>query len=199
MASPAVIATDVLAIQIVGSLYAQTTITTFHWRINSLVGPATLTDVLNAMVTPLVGEFRDLCSNQWTATLLRGRRVTPNPTRSYEVAVVGGAGTVVSESLPPSVSGVISRFTNSALRTGRGRIFVPAVPEIWHENGQLTAAGVAAYQGFSPILDLPMAVPFVGEFDPVLFRRPNTAVNVEGTAVRSILRSQRRREIGVGI
>ena len=199
MSAPTVIAQDVVAVQVVGLLFGQQTITTFHWRINSLTGPTTLTDLLTAIATPLVPGMQPLCSNNWVAQVLRGRRVTPNPTRSYEVPIIGGTGTVVSESLPPSVAGVISRFTNSASRRGRGRIFVPAVPELFHDAGLLNNAGMNAYQAFAPMLDLPLALPLVGEIDPVLFTRPNTAVNVEGSTVRKVLRSQRRREIGVGI
>lgn len=198
MASPTIVTGDVLAVQIVGKLFEQETNTTFHWQVNSAPVDTSLTSMLTDIALIVLPDYKDCCSELWEAVAIRGRRVTPSPTRSYAVVQTGN-GTVGEESLPPSVAGVISRFTNSNQRTGRGRIFLPAVPETWHQNGGLNLAGQAAYAAFAPILDLPITLAGGSVLDPVLFRRPNTAVRVEGTQVRTVLRSQRRREIGVGI
>lgn len=198
MPSPNLIAGDVLLTTIQGSLFGQRTITTFHWAITSIPPNTNLLTVLTNLEANLLPDFRTLLSQDWDGIELTGRRLFPGPTRSYSVAI-NGSGLVVATSCPPSVAGVISRFTNQAGKKGRGRIYVPAVPVSWHLNGLLTMAGQNAYDAFRGRLDLPTNLAGPVTLEPVLFTRPNTAVNVEGSAVRTILRSQRRREIGVGI
>lgn len=199
MAAPGIIVGDVLATQLIGQVFGQTTVTTFHWVVDAIVGVPTLTDVLNALNTNMVPDFLDICSEDWSAQILRGRRVSPNPTRSYDVVLGGLDGVVASPSLPPSVAGVIARYTNAPGPRGRGRIYVPGVPASYHDDGLLTNLGLNSYAAFTPHLDLQKVLAGVATLDPVLFRRPNTITRIEGTKINVALRSQRRREIGVGI
>lgn len=198
MASPNIIAGDVLLTTLQGTLFGQRTITTFHWSVNAMPVATSLLSLLTLLEANLMPDFKGMLSNEWSASEVTGRRIIVNATRSYSVQSVGN-GSVASSSLPPSVAGVISRFTNASGKKGRGRIYVPAVPDLWHLNGQLSQAGLNAYDLFRPRLDLPTTLAGGIALEPVLFTRPNTVVFVEGSLVRNILRSQRRREIGVGI
>lgn len=199
MASPNLISGDVLLSVIKGRLYGQITETTFYWGITTAAGGYNLTTFVQDVITDVLPDFLDIVSSDWTTVSVYGRRMFPNPTRGQETAVGSTPGTVGATALPPHVAAVLSRYTNAPGPRGRGRVFIPAVPETFHTEGLVNAVGKAAYDAFVPWLDLPWTAPSTSQLEPVLFRRPVTAVNIESAKTQIVLRSQRRREVGVGI
>lgn len=199
MPAPTVAVGDVLIGVIKGTLFGQETQTTFHWKIENTDGINTVQTLCTEMIDEILPDFVTMISDEWVSRVCYARRVHPNPTRGFELSTAAVAGTVVAASLPPSVAGVISRFTNLPGPGGRGRIFVPGVPTSWHEDGLLSAAGLAAYSAFLPHLDLQWDPGNGTVYEPVLYKGGGVAVNIENAVARSVLRSQRRREIGVGI
>jgi len=199
MPAPNLVLNDVLLTTIQGLLFGQRTITTFHWKVIAVGIDVPVTSVATAMATEILPDFVLMISEDWSCDITTVRRIFPGPTRTFSHSPGTVAGAIADDSLPPSVTGVISRYGNGAARTNRGRIYVPGVPEGWHLAGQLTTAGFNAYTSFRPFLDLPLVSPLDFTLDPVLLRRPATTTLIEGSIARKILRQQRRREIGVGI
>lgn len=182
-----------------GELFGQETQTTFHWKVSETDNGSTPVDVAESMIDELLPDFLLIISEEWTSKSCYCRRVWPAPTRGFEVPTAGQTGAITAGSLPPSVAGVCSRFTNLPGPGGRGRIFVPGVPLSWHENGQLSNAGYSAYVGFLPWLDLAWDPGEGTVYEPILYKGAGVSFNIESASARKILRSQRRREIGVGV
>ena len=199
MAAPVSAVNDILLTTIQGTLFAQRTITTFHWKVATIQPEVNLQNLLLGFNTLLLAEWQAMLSEDWLGDITTIRRLSPSPTRTFTESIAGTNGTVADDSLPPSTAGVISRFGNGASKSNRGRIYVPAVPEAWHLAGQLTAAGVAAYDAFRPVLDLTADLGGIATLEPVLFKKPNLTLLIEGSTTRRILRVQRRREVGVGV
>lgn len=198
MAAPLVIPGDRLFLALEGELFLQQTINTFHYEVTGITGTPTIQDFIEGMIVIMQADFLACCSEEYNLRRWHARRIVASPTRTYTVEVGAEGGTVAADSLPPSVSTVLKRFTNLPGPTGRGRVFMPGVPTTFHDNGILTALGLAAYQAFLPHMSLPVNIPATMTLQPMLFRRPTTFRALEGAAVNTILRSQRRREIGVG-
>lgn len=141
--------------------------------------------------------------------------VSPTGKRSVHVAITQPSpGTIAGDCLPGQNSAVVQLNTNNKGRGAHGRFYFPGISETWHSNGQLTgtqlanitalANGLENFYGpgglfagyrlaiYSPEQLLP---PRVRPFKP----RPGTIVQlVEDTRVDPILRTTRRRAIGVG-
>jgi len=70
------------------------------------------------------------------------RKINPLPiTLEYLTAQGAGPGTVVGEALPGQIAGLISRRTNVAGKSARGRLYVP-----WPTEGDNTPDGLPSAQ-----------------------------------------------------
>lgn len=199
MASRTLAIGDTIIVVVKGELFAQSVQSTFYMRCTATSGTFTLLNLLNGMVGSLLDAYVKCVSRDWTGQTLYGRVVSPVKSRGEEVILGTPSGEVLQDSLPPSVAGVISRYTLLPGPGGRGRVFVPAVPETFNEEGRLSAAGVDAYEELAQIMQS-VITPLAGNtFEAVLWKRPNLALPITDTVTQRVLRSQRRREIGVGI
>lgn len=199
MAAPPLAIGDKMIGVLKGTLFGQVVENTFHWRVTSVPTGYSLQDFVNEMVTDMAPEYALMLSRDWIGLAAYGRRVSPTPTRGIEKTLSPLIGDVAQDSLPPSVAAVISRFTNLPGQGGRGRIFIPAVPKTFQNGGLVNSTGLTIYTAFLVWLDLTWTSTLGATFEPVLLKPGNIAVDIEGTTLRNILRSQRRREIGVGI
>lgn len=198
MATPILAVGDLLLSVVKGSLYGQETQSTFHWVVKEVGVNIAITSLITDIDSELLPEYADVMSEDWTSTATYVRRLNPSPTRGFEGSN-SVDGTVAGDACPPSVAAVISRYTNNPGPRGRGRVFFPAVPDGWHAQGKLNNLGLSGYADFAPWLSEEWTTPTGTKLQPILFRAPNTAVDIEVAVVRPILRSQRRREVGVGI
>lgn len=195
------------AVQInaVGTVYGQTTVTTFHYLFES-GGPlpdGVEPDILAAAWMASVGSaFIDAISADWHMVMVECRDPRTNPVWASGFALDSTPGAGPNEACPPSVAAVITRRTALAGRTYRGRIYMPAVPVAWQLEGRTSAGGPPAYQTFADQLATVVDVPGLGpaaELVPVVWsRKLQASTRITSAIPRDILRSQRRREIGVG-
>lgn len=199
MPAPEIVANDIVIGVLKGTVVGQSVQNTFHWRVTNTVEGYNLSNLAQDMIDEMLPEYRLLLSEDWTAVSAYTRRITPNATRGIEIFTANDAGLVVSPTLPPQVSVVCSRLTNAPGPQGRGRIFLPAVPTSFVTDGRLTNLGQTSLEAFLPWLDLDWTPDGGPTLTPILFRRPNVVTPIETALARSISRSQRRREIGVGI
>lgn len=187
----------------VGFLFGQTTINTFtyQWMEEGLT-----TDLAWSVAEGLIDDqLRDLylacLSNEWEGVATRIYNPAVTATEAAFLFPMTDNGAIEETSEPPAVAGVITKRTALRGSRGRGRIFLPAVPVSFHENGRLTATGVGVYNDLGDAMQFTIPVPDpVGNLVPVVYSRTAVfgAAIVDCTA-QPILRSQRRRQIGVGI
>lgn len=199
MASPALAVGDQLIGVIKGLVYGQQVQSTFHWRLTGIPAGYTLSNFVLDMSTDILPEYALCMSNSWSALALYARRLFPSPTRGQELAPGTTVGDVASAALPPSVAAVLSRYTNAPGPKGRGRVFMPAVPASFATAGLVNVTGKGVYDNFIPWLDQIWPTTLGATLEPVLWRKPSTTTDIELAVTQTVLRSQRRREIGVGI
>lgn len=192
-----------------GTLYGQETRTRFMYRNKSGGDLSILTEAVPGFMANHFTTYRGLISTDWNAWNIRGYAYAPLPTptllgfRDTPVSVGGGdAGT----SYPPTVAAVIRRRVGTPGRANRGRIYVPGIPNTSASAGKLQGAVLTAWSAACVDLGLDCfdEAETTAILEPVLMKR-NAVGTVTTWQVLSywdfdpILRSQRRREIGVGI
>jgi len=187
----------------VGFLFGQTTINTFtyQWLEEGLSADLAWSEAENAIDDQLRDLYLACLSEEWEGVATRIYNPAPTATEAAFLFPMTDDGAVAEGSEPPAVAGTITKRTSLRGPQGRGRIFVPAVPISYHENGRLTATGVGVYNDLGDAMQftIPVLAP-AGNLVPVVYSRValNGAAIVDCTA-QPILRSQRRRQIGVGI
>lgn len=202
MAGPVLVVNDVVLFTFEGLLYNQRTINSFYYKVTVVDEALDLEAAANLFSDPLADQaLPPMMSVDWKFLRVTASIIFPLNHRS--AAVVGSSvvrdGQVAGDSLPPSVTVVIARRTFDRGPAGRGRIFLPGVPEAWHDSGAITDAGAAIIQAKMDDLLLPLTEGG-NTLIPVLWHRGlNTSTAVEIWTFDRVLRSQRRREIGIGI
>jgi len=198
MAYPPLAPANILEIVVKGRLFGQRTENTFHYYAAVVIGDVTLLDVFTNFAVHFQDEFEAVTTTDWTSDTITVRRITPDPTRAIPFGN-GWTGTNDEGTLPPSTTAVISRVSWQQGRRSLGRIFVPAVPNGWHSNGELTVPAMAAYASLAAKMDTSVIEGGTLTLKPILWDREGSALrDIEEAFARKILRQQRRREIGVG-
>lgn len=192
---------DVLLFEIVGQLFGQTTISTFHyrWEADNDVDQITEAEADAAIRLVLSTPYRECLTTDWTGLLTRTFVVKPTSTIPALVTTYTPDGTVDPPTLPPANAAAITRRGSRRGPQGRGRVYLPAVPTAWTTGGLVTTT--TAYTAFATAMvsQVGVAAP-LGILFPVLWNRTNnTNTLVDAFTVQSVLRTQRRRAIGVGI
>lgn len=125
------------------------------------------------------------------------------------------AGAIVGEATPPQDAILFSLKTDSKSLRARGRVYWPGLPELSQESGNLLATAqttwgalIAAitgqYVGTSPVSGFRLVNYSKEQLDPpkpppVFKPRPGVIVTpVTNLVLDTIIRSQRRRQTGVG-
>lgn len=192
---------DVLLFEIVGTLNGQTTISTFHyrWMADNSADQITEADADAAIRLTLSTPYRECLTTDWTGLVTRTFVVKPSSTVPALVTTFTPDGTVDPPTLPPTNAVCITRRASRRGPRGRGRVYLPAVPVAWTTGGLVTTT--TAYTAFAEAMidEIGVAAP-AGTLTPCLWSRA-TDLNstVDAYTVQSVLRSQRRRAIGVGI
>lgn len=207
MAYP-IAANDIVEIRITGLLFNQRTITTFHYT--STTGgagsPDDMEDLLDQFLPAVYDTFIDCVTEDWTSGRVQGQVISP--VRKIALTTLPGAtqGTVATPTLPGNNAAVLYRRTNLAGRDQQGRIFMPAVPQAWVTAGAINGTGTTAYGPMAGNLYAPLDVggriylPVIVGYVDVPPTPPfyTTRGVVTNAGVNPVVRSQRRREIGVG-
>jgi len=177
-------------------------------------GDTDMTQLGKAFESVVLSSMVTCWADQVSYGFLEIRRVAPvgGPISGIDYAFTPGTGTVEEPAVPPSVSVVIRRKTEFLGRKYRGRIYLFGCPQTYQTNGALIAGagGVDIFQALATILQGTIVSGDAGAptFRPVLLARdasitvgdnPGWRVTpIVSTLLDTILRSQRRREVGVG-
>lgn len=209
---------DHYRLAVVGDLAGQQVVNVYHYRQTSANTSA------NSDVASLAIAFDELAlatdvltdplSDDLTWQLLQSRSFPlPGTPPVGSDRAVNYPGLRASPALPPSNAVVVKRKTAFLGRAYRGRIFLPGLPSAAAVDGLITAAGT--YQAeigvIASFLKTPIQAAAAGSpsFQPELCKvipKPipppdfmYQATDVTASGFDKIIRSQRRREIGVGV
>lgn len=192
-----------------GELYGQQTRTRFAYQNKSGVALSLLT----SLVPAFVGDHLDLILQQldddYSVWNIRVEAYAPEPAATplgFRDAPQSLSGAVTGGAMPPSVAMVLRRRVGTIGRANRGRVYLPGVPRDAVSGGRIAGTYLTGMIALSVALGLDLlgGEPEVALAKPVLVKRNGVGAVVSWQDVGywdcdPILRSQRRREIGVGI
>lgn len=165
-------------------------------------GTGNVAQMIIDMVADLYTALAAKLSEDWRVTTINCRRVSPSGGIPAST-VFGGAesivGAVASEIIPAQVALLISLYTATGDRTGRGRVYLPGLPESYQNEGQLLETPFGEIQTIA-------TAQFVGEKTPagattgkwrfMVFGgggSPDAPWDVQAAIVRPNLATQKRR------
>jgi hypothetical protein len=136
-----------------------------------------------------------------------------DPIVGIDYAFTPGTGTVEEPSVPPAVAVVIRRRTSFLGRKYRGRVYCFGCPQSMVVNGALlpTTGGHNQFAALATLMEgtIVSGDPGAPTFRPVLVAKDATVVGgdnpgwrvtpITSCVVDDTLRSQRRRQLGVGV
>ncbi len=182
-----------------------------YYRVRAIVGGGTRTeqDLADGMSQSMGDTWRPISSNQYGYFKCEVQ-TWPGGVRSAGSASILGAGVgaVGATGVPPTTAWVIRKRTPFAGRKYRGRAFIVGLPATFVSGGAINDTGVLALDdsGMVPLICGLFTVATPGgdvTVDAVIVHTVGTAeptVNAQVTngVYDRVLRSQRRRQNGVG-
>lgn len=203
---------DVFKVAAVGSLNDQTIVNVFHYR-QSTVNSSTLSNLESLARAFNAGPLAAMAlasSEEISWSLIEARTFTPPsiPLAGYDLAV-SVVGTNEDIAAPPTVCWVVRKRTALLGRKYRGRNYFAGMGMSDVDAGTIAAAGITKYQTARNAIGAsitwtasgsPTFIPCIAALDPSV---TGPVAGVRATDITSVfldtvLRSQRRREIGRG-
>lgn len=191
---------DIYQLTIVQSLHGQKILNVLHYKATQAPSSGTyeaaLIQAFGVIAIPSLKAFQ---SEELNHEALAVQKIWPlPPTHATLDTTYSGPGLIPGDSLPTSVTSVITKVTAFAGRKYRGRVYVAGVPVTSENDSQLQVGDLAVLGAFAENLD--NGIGAVGaSFQPVLWHRSsNTSDNLIDAVARPILRNQRRRQVGRG-
>lgn len=189
---------DNLQLNVVGQLHGQTTVNTFYYQVTAVGVGDVRFRLTDAWLGTVHDAYRDCCSLEWSTIQIEAAGIQPVLPRVEQV-INGLPGTQLGNSLPSSVATVIRRKTLTSGRKGRGRVYMPAVPEDFEDDSAITPAAILVYEALITALSI-SATTGAWAFGAVhVSRAPLTAIGIDRWQIDPVLRNQRRRQLGRGI
>jgi len=202
---------------LIAGLDGQTMVNVFGYQQTSgnTTGDSDMTQLGKAFEGVVLTSLVTCWADQVSYGTLEIRRVAPagGPISGIDYVPTPGTGTIEEPAVPPSVAVVIRRRTEFLGRKYRGRIYHFGLPLSFCANGQvnLLSPGMTEMTALATILEGTIVSGDAGAptFRPVLLAKDASIVVGDNpgwrvtplvtTQVDRILRSQRRREVGVGV
>jgi hypothetical protein len=205
---------DPFKVALVGGLYGQSIVNVFHYQ-QSTANTSTLSDVeslARAFNDQVVPDVQGAVSEDMQYGTVEARSFVPpgGVLLGFDLSIVGnGAG--AQPGLPPASAVVIRKRTARLGRKYRGRNYFAGVPAddvaagaLVTGGGTPTRWGAVATAMLANIVwtaaGSPTFIPVIAALDPSVIVAP-VGVRVQpitSTFLDTVLRQQRRREIGVG-
>jgi len=194
---------EVAEIRLNATLFGQTIINTFHYRIGSGVpGSGDWDSLLGAFDVQMWSDaLSSVLSEDFESVFLAGQTVYPVRKVATEVALTPSAGEVVAPACPPTTAVVIKKLTVLAGSANRGRVFIAGIPYQNIAGGSIAAGSYGAWQTISAGIAEPLTFGASRFAVPVVYSTASGVIRGDVTdfGVDQILRVQRRREVGRGI
>lgn len=195
---------DIFRIQVNMVAGSQPTMNVLHCR-EQVGRAANESGALNAInvAVDFYSALAAQMSEDWRVISIRAGIVTPFVADAPRVLVLGGAaaiiGAIVGDMVPSNAPFLVSLYTLQLGRSGRGRIFIPGLPEASQGDGQLTNAAWIELQTIADAELLTQHGPYVtgtGEYRLNVFSGalgPSADSNVQVATVRTNLANMRSR------
>lgn len=203
---------DVFRIAVTGGLNAQSIVNVFHYKQTTpnTSGLSNVESLARAFATNFQDPYINAASLDASWGVIESRTFNPPavPLEGFDLGVtwVGGGE---DPACPPTVAVVIRKKTSFLGRKYRGRNYFAGIQTTNVFEGRVTVAGIAPWEALRDamaativhtVAGSPSFAPCIAALDASVVVAP---VGVRNTVITScfldtVLRSQRRREIGVG-
>jgi len=203
-------------VAVTGGLFSQLVVNTFGYQQmdGNTTGDSDMTQLGKAIDAVIVPNLYTVQGDLMIYAFAEIRRVAPagGPIDGLDFTLTPGNGAIEEPPLPPSCAVVIRRKTSFLGRKYRGRIYIPGVAQTLTANGVVLAGagGMNQMNALALILQGTIVSGDTGgpTWRPVLLARDASVTGGDNPGWRvnpvtlcqadNKLRSQRRREIGVG-
>lgn len=160
-----------------------------------------ITDLVQPILDCITTNLLPVLSDDITLQGADVKNITGSVAQEAEVSLVSAnAGGDSADSLPSTNAAIVALRTTHVGRTGRGRMFLPGIPESASANSALDPAFVTAAVAFLACMaaafiagDPPAAVRFDWS---VRSRKDDTLYPISTTSVKSIIGTMRSRKVG---
>lgn len=199
---------DVYQVQVYQNVGSELTMNVFHLRESvAETGAGVGADNAIQVAYDLYTLWAAMLSVDWRVTQIKARRVSPGG-GVPRMIVFGGAEAIVGEvegDIVPSAAAVlVSLYTDTPDRTGRGRQYIPGLPSPSQNEGQLTeavyAANASALEGFYEGEQTPITA-VTGKYRFIVHGgggSPSQPWDVDTAVLQPNLATQRRRRAHPG-
>ena len=139
---------DIYQVTVIGNLNGQVVNNVLHAkeRVAEQAGIAA-EYCARGFFTTISAYWVNCCAESYQMAGIYVRRIKPTPGVPYlHIPASGHVGLVVGEAASTTGAGVISLYTNTYSKSGRGRIYMPGVAEASQANGVLTSDIIGDYQ-----------------------------------------------------
>jgi len=198
---------DIVQTTLVGSLFGQTIMNTFHYGMETVTGAPTQLAVANEILTKyaVAGGFYDkflgCCPDNYTLEQVWVQFVLDTRYRK-RVSIQGLPGTFAGSAATANTAAVISRFGAAANRRNQGSVHIACGSDTtWMNLGVLTVPFINALGQFEPYLFSPLTLATLGTLQPVLIHGTSklNAIPLIGATTQDTSRVMRRRTVRLGI
>lgn len=170
---------DLVEVVVYCSASDQVSANVLHYRVSAVTGTSSQdTTFATALDTNISGQLKSIIANSARYEGLRVQIIKPTRRPAVTNKTGAGAGTGGADVLPTAVAGVLSKRTNVASRTKRGRFYVPFQPETANDaNGQIAAGQITLLNGLGSILDDAVTLGLLGNqatLTPVVYSRKDS-------------------------
>lgn len=203
---------DIFRLAHVGGYLGQSLVNVHHYRqttanSSGMGEPESLARAFNLSIVPALALLlTDHVS--WGAIEARTFNAPGVPITGYDLTL-SSTGAIDNVGCPPTVAIVVRKKTGFLGRKYRGRSFFAGMPIADIDSGKIAPGKIADWQDFADTLATPITWSLGGSptFTPVIAALDGSVIvapvgvrwnTVTSCLVDDILRSQRRREIGVG-
>jgi hypothetical protein len=193
---------DIVQARMIGSLDGQLTVNQFFYLAQS--GPGNVAPFLDKLRTGVINNIYGLMAPSFTVVRLEGQRASPKPRTFLATLAINIAGAQTGAAVPSSVSVVVSKHSAFAGRKYRGRWYFAGVPVSQVSASQLIPAAATQWQVFANFCDDVLTDADGTVWVPVISNGyvQDTGVlaytQIVGCQAQSVLRNQRRRQVGRG-
>jgi hypothetical protein len=201
---------NLFQITMLGSIENQLTVNTFYYQDdNTALVAGTESDLLQKFRTStnnVESLFLPCCSSDWTLVSYRVACLT-SPSRIPFISIVaaGTVGTGAAGHEPSTVASLLTRYSNIRGQSGRGRLYLPAVPTTVVTASSINATPFIAWQNLAARMTLNLTGVDRAYTPQVVSRRGVAAGGsnygcsaITSVVARQLLATIRRRRIGRG-
>lgn len=190
---------DLLEMVIFGRQDGQLTANVLHYDVFGTDATQSVATALEAFRLAHQPHWKGNLSVEWRWEACKGQRLLPLPRQDAVLNITGAGDAVqVGQAMPTEVTLVITKRTGNAGRRFRGRSYIPGIPITYVADSAITIPGLTGLQFIANAMLTAIPVGISTLFPVVYSRKFNLRTTVTSTLVRTTVRAQRRRQLGVG-